>query len=91
MNKLKLTNLINEKEKILNAYETKKVKSKVYTDEEIEKKRHYFLSLIPSKETDISLQRWHYEIKRVFELCKDFKKCPDKWFYHLETFIRYGI
>lgn len=79
---------INEKEKILNAYSTGKLKSKMYNEIEIEEKRQYFLSLTPVAD---SVKRWHYEIKRVFELCKTFKECPDMWFYHLETFAKYGI
>ena len=79
--------LINERIETLESYARGKIKSKVYTDEEIEKKREYFLSLVPPKESEISLKRWYYEIERVFELNNKFKECPDMWFYHLETYF----
>lgn len=82
---------IVERVNMLDAYKDKKFKSKEYTQEEIEDKRKYFLSIVPDKETGLTLQRWHYEIKRVFELSKTFLECPDMWFYHLETLAKYGI
>lgn len=61
-----------------------------YSDYEIRKKEQYFLSLEPVNKNVVSQERWLYEIKRVFELNSDFKKNPDKYFKHLETFRKMG-
>lgn len=87
MNKKELVEKINKDYRVLRSYSIGELKSKVYTDKEIEEKRQYFLSKIPPKDSNISLNRWYYEIKRVFDLSNDFRKSPDMWFYHLETFF----
>lgn len=91
MTKKELTDIVNKNFIILKAYRDGEINSIEYTDEEIEAKRQYFLSKVPPKDCDVPLKRWHYEIKRVFELNKDLKKCPDMWFYHLEHFLDYPI
>lgn len=83
--------IINEKETVLNSYKTGKTVSKKYNKKEIEEKKQFYLALKPEKTSGISINRWHYEIKRVFELNQDFEKCPDMWFYHLDTFRKYGM
>ena len=78
---------MSEDASIIKAYLDGTLKSKTYTEEEIEAKKQYFLSKVPPNTKKITLGRWHYEIKRVFELCPDFRKCPDFWFYHLEHYF----
>lgn len=60
--------------------------SKKYTDEEIQEKKKYYLSLKPINEKVIPLNRWLYEVKRVFELNETFRDDPEKWFDHLDRF-----
>lgn len=60
--------------------------NKKYTDEEIQRKKQYYLSLKPVNEKVIPLKRWLYEIERVFELNETFRDDPDKWFNHLDSF-----
>lgn len=57
-----------------------------YTDAEIQEKKQYYLSLKPVNEKVMPLNRWLYEVKRVFELNKSFREDPEKWFAHLDRF-----
>ncbi len=87
MTQEELVKKINENFLAKEAYRNGTLKSKTYTEEEIEAKRQYFLSKVPPDLDECSIGRWHYEIKRVFELSKSFRKCPDLWFYHLEHYF----
>lgn len=63
------------------------IKSKQYTKEEIEEKRRYFESQKPANVTE---KRWLYEIKRIFELSKNFSIYPDWGFSRLEYILKLG-
>lgn len=91
MNREDVKKAIIEKEKILHAYETGEIKSKVYTDEEIKEKEEYYLYLKPEKESGLNVGRWQVEVRRQIERNENFKDCPDKYFYHLDTFRKWGM
>lgn len=68
-----------------------KYEKKIYTNEEINNKRKHFEILIPCNELEFSKERWLYEIKREFELNKNFKEFPDASFAKLERFAKFGL
>ena len=55
-------------------------KNNIYTDEEIKNKRIYFENLKPCDALEFTKERWLNEIKREFELNKNFKEFPDASF-----------
>lgn len=72
-------------------YENGTLKSKKYTKEELEKIRKYFESQVPNPKFKIPMWRWHYEIKRIFEMSKTFKKCPDWGITRLEFILKFDL
>ncbi len=91
MTREEIKKAIFEKEAMFQKYKSGEIKSKVYTEEEIEEKRQYYLSLEPSKESGRSVKRWQAEVNRFILHSKSFKECPDKIFYHLDTFRILGF
>lgn len=89
MTKKEMWRLLHDKSKI-EYYISGKFKSKYYTDEELKEKRKYFENQEIDTKFGISQSRWLYEIKRVFELSKDFKEFPDCGLYRLEFMLKFG-
>lgn len=90
MHKEEEKRVIIEKEQMLKAYDTGEKKSKQYTEQELEEKKRHYLSMIPKDENVLTVTRWKAEVERCF-MRKSFKSCPDKYFYHLDTFLKYGM
>lgn len=72
-------------------YISGELKSKKYTDEELQKIRNGFENKIPNSKFNIPKKRWLYEIQRQFDLNEQFKEYPDAGIARLEYVLNYGL
>lgn len=78
--------ILYDKSNYLN-YKNGKFISNKYSKEELTEKRKYFESQVPK---NVSKERWLYEIKRIFQLSKNFKEYPDSGLSRLEYILKTG-
>ena len=75
----------------IKGYQHGTLESKIYTEKQLKEKRQYFENCEPPTHFGVSKKRWQYEIKRIFDLSDNFKKCPDLGLTRLEYILEFGL